>query len=221
MEILILLAIIILPIWAQTNVMNVIHKYLRVKATNGMSGAEVAKFILEQEGITNVSVKQTSGTLSDHYNPSDKTVNLSQDVYARNSVASICIAAHEVGHAIQDATNYNGLKARNTIYPFAKTGGALASISILIGILAQATGLLYLGIICLGAILAFQMATLPVEFDASMRAMDRIKSYGLLSSEEVAGGEQVLRAAALTYIVAALTTFLNIVRLLMIARRSD
>lgn len=219
MELIILIAIIALPLWAQKNITTVIAKYSRVRILNGMTGSEVANYILQMEGIYDVEVKPIAGNLTDNFNPSNKTVNLSQTVYGSNSIAAACIAAHEVGHAIQHNQGYAGLATRNMIFPFARTGGQLASISILLGLLSGATGLFTFGIICLGAILAFQVATLPVEYNASERALVKLENYGLLNSNEIEGGREVLKAAALTYLMAAISTFLNIIRLIGIANR--
>lgn len=219
MELIILIAIIALPLWAQKNIMNVIGKYSRVGIQNGMTGAEIADYILQTEGIYDVEVKPIAGSLTDNFNPSNKTVNLSQTVYGSRSIAAACIAAHEVGHAIQHHEGYAGLATRNMIFPFARTGGQLASISILFGLIFSATGLFTFGIICLGAILAFQVATLPVEYNASDRALNKLTEYGLLTSTEMSGGREVLKAAALTYLMAAISTFLNIIRLIGLSNR--
>lgn len=217
MGLILLIAIIGLPLWAQSNITNVIRKYSRVRVQNGMTGAEVAQYILHTEGIYDVEVKPIGGQLTDNYNPRDNTVNLSSAVYQGNSIASVCIAAHEVGHAIQHHEKYRALNTRNAIFPFARTGGQLASISILIGFIAQLPGLITFGIICLVAILAFQLATLPVEYNASTRALSKLEQFGLLSTSELAGGKEVLKAAALTYLMAAISTFLNIIRLIGIS----
>ncbi len=219
MEIIILILIIALPLWAQKNITKVIAKYSRISVVNNLTGKDVAEYILQMQGITDVEVKPIQGNLTDNFNPRNKTVNLSQTVYNQSSIAAVCIAAHEVGHAIQHHENYAGLNARNIIFPFARTGGQLATISILLGFLFQAMGLLTFGIICLCAILAFQVATLPVEYDASARALNKLDEYGLLTSSELTGGKEVLRAAALTYLMAAISTLLNIIRLIMISNR--
>lgn len=219
MELILLIAIIALPLWAQKNIMNVIGRYSRVNTMSGKTGKEVAEFILQTEGIYDVTVTPTNGRLTDNYNPSNKTVNLSQTVYGSTSIAAACIAAHEVGHAIQHHERYAGLATRNMILPFARLGGQLASVSILIGLLTQASGLFTFGIVCLGAILAFQVATLPVEYNASERALVKLENYGLLTSGEMEGGQAVLKAAALTYLMAAISTLLNIIRLVGIANR--
>lgn len=219
MKLIILIAIIALPIWAQKNITSVIGKYSRVGIQNGMTGAEIAHYILQTEGIYDVEVKPIAGNLTDNFNPKNKTVNLSQTVYGSNSIAAACIAAHEVGHAIQHHEQYAGLATRNMIFPFARTGGQLASVSILLGLISGAAGLFTFGIICLGAILAFQVATLPVEYNASERALNKLNQYGLLTSTEMNGGREVLKAAALTYLMAAISTLLNIVRLIGIANR--
>lgn len=219
MELIIFIAIIALPLWAQSNITKVIGRYSRVRIQNGMTGAEIAHYILQSEGIYDVTVQSISGHLTDNFNPKNKTVNLSQSVYGSNSIAAACIAAHEVGHAIQHQEQYAGLATRNMIFPFARTGGQLASISILLGFIASASGLIMFGVVCLGAILAFQVATLPVEYNASDRALNKLEQYGLLTSGEMEGGRAVLRAAALTYLMAAISTFLNIIRLIGIANR--
>lgn len=219
MDLILLIAIIALPIWAQINVTRVIKKYSRIRSQRGMTGAEVAQYILETEGIHDVEVRATGGNLTDNFNPKDKTVNLSQTVYGSNSIAAACIAAHEVGHAIQHHEQYAGLATRNMIFPFARTGGQLASISILIGFIAGASGLIMFGVVCLGAILAFQLATLPVEFNASARALVKLEQYGILQDTEIQSGREVLKAAALTYLMAAITTLLNIIRIIGIADR--
>ncbi len=218
MQLLILLLIIGLPLWAQKNIKSVIGKYSRVAIQNGMTGHEIAEYILRLEGITDVKVQAIGGSLTDNYNPMNKTVNLSQTVYGSKSIAAACIAAHEVGHAIQHHQGYAGLSARNKIFPFAKTGGQLASVSILLGLIAGFAELFVFGIVCLGAILAFQVATLPVEYNASDRALEKLEGYGLLTSGELVGGQKVLKAAALTYLMAAISTLLNIIRLIGLAR---
>ncbi len=219
MELLILIAIIALPLWAQKNIMSVIAKYSRVGVKNDMTGAEIATYILHSEGIYDVEVKQIAGNMTDNFNPKDKTVNLSQTVYGQRTIAAACIAAHEVGHAIQHHNEYPGLATRNMIFPFARTGGQLASISILFGLLSGAMGLFTFGIVCLGAILAFQVATLPVEYDASARALNKLEQLNLVTTDELNGSREVLKAAALTYLMAAISTFLNILRLVSIANR--
>ncbi|WOO87997.1 zinc metallopeptidase [Mollicutes bacterium LVI A0039] len=218
MQFIILIAIIGLPLWAQKNIMSVIGKYSRVAIQNGMTGREVAEYILNYEGITDVRVQAIGGSMTDNFNPQNKTVNLSQTVYASKSIAAACIAAHEVGHAIQHHQGYSGLVVRNLIFPFARTGGQLAAVTILLGLISGFTGLFTFGIICLTAILLFQVATLPVEYNASDRALEKLEHYGLLTSGELNGASKVLRAAALTYLMAAISTFLNIIRLVGLAR---
>lgn len=219
MGFILIIAIIGLPLWAQSNITSVIGRYSKIRIQNGMTGAEIAQYILQTEGIYDVEIKQIGGRLTDNFNSKNKTVNLSPSVYQGNSIASACIAAHEVGHAIQYHQQYAGLATRNIIFPFAQTGGQLASISILIGLFSGASGFIMFGVICLVAILAFQLATLPVEYNASDRALSKLEQFGLLSSSEIVGGKAVLRAAALTYLMAAISTFLNIVRLIGIAGR--
>lgn len=219
MDIILIILMIGLPMWAQANVTSVISKYTKVGTTGGLTGAQVAQMILDREGITDVQINAINGSLTDNYNPMRKTVNLSQPIYGSTSIAAVSVAAHEVGHAIQHARGYKGLALRNVVYPFARFGGAISGVAIIFGFVMQAVGLIYIGIIGLVGILLFQLATLPVEFNASARALDILNSTGILTASEMDGGAKVLKAAALTYLMAAISTFLNILRLLAIARR--
>lgn len=218
---LILIIMIILPMMVQSNVQKTTMKYSKVRNENGLTGKEVAQIILDKEGITDVQILPISGQLTDNYNPGKKTLNLSESVYNDDSVTAAAIAAHEVGHAIQHQKHYSGLTFRNFVFPFAQFGSRVAGISILIGIIAQATNWLYFGIIALIFIFIFQLATLPVEFNASSRAMNRLQKYNLVSDEHVEAAGEVLKTASLTYLTAALVSLLNILRLLAVARNND
>lgn len=218
---LVFLIIIVLPLVVQRNLYAVINKYNRQGIIRNLTGAEVAQLILHEEGIYDVEVVMTRGQLTDNYNPSNKTVNLSPNVYNGRSVSSVSIAAHEVGHAIQHHQKYFGLAVRSAVLPFAMTGGKISGIAIIVGIISQVTGLLYIGAISLAAILIFQLATLPVEFDASNRALVKLQSLSLVQGNEIVGSKKVLRAAAYTYVVATIVTFLNMLRILAFARRND
>ncbi len=216
---LIFIVMIMLPLWATTNVKNTIKKYSQIKVKSGLTGAQVAQIIIDKEGITGITIKQVEGQLTDNYNPTNQTVSLSKDIYSGDSISSVAVASHEIGHVIQHHENYFGLKLRSLVLPMASTGSKFAGMAIFIGLLSQATGLFYFGIFCLVAILLFQVATLPVEFNASKRALVKLNQYGLLETSEIDGSRVVLRSAALTYLTAVVVTLLNILRLIAISRR--
>ncbi len=208
--------IILIPLWAQMKVKGAYRKYSQVSASSGMTGAQVARTILDNNGLYNVRVEETHGVLSDHYDPRSKTVRLSTGNYHGVSVAGAAVAAHEVGHAIQDAQDYAFLRFRHALVPVANLGSNLSWILILIGIFAQISGFLLLGIVCMAAAVLFQIVTLPVEFNASSRAMDEIVAAGVIRNDEERETRKVLNAAALTYVAAALVAVLELVRLLLI-----
>lgn len=192
------------------------NKYSRVNTIEGMTGADVARGILNSKGITDVSVVQsTGGLLSDHFDPRTKTVALSPKVYGQSTIASVAVAAHEVGHAIQHHEAYAFISLRNKILPAAIVSGNLAMIPIMIGFFGSDT-FFWIGIAMLGVTALFQLVTLPVEFDASFRAISIIKSDGMLVESEQAGAQKMLTAAALTYVAALAATLLNILRLIAI-----
>ncbi|MCD1159948.1 MULTISPECIES: zinc metallopeptidase [Peribacillus] len=207
--------IILIPIYAQMKVKRTYKKYSKVSASSGMSGAETARAILDQNGLFNVRVEETPGMLSDHYDPRDKTVRLSSDNYHGHSVAGVAVAAHEVGHAIQDKEAYAFLRFRHALVPVANFGSNISWILILIGMLASIPGLLLAGIVFMAAAVLFQVITLPVEFNASSRAMDQLVSAGVIRNDEERETKKVLSAAAMTYVAAALVAVLELVRLLL------
>ena len=168
--------IILIPIYAQMKVKSTYKKYSQVSASSRMTGAETARAILDQNGLYNVRVEETHGVLSDHYDPRDKTVRLSSDNYHGHSVAGVAVAAHEVGHAIQDKEGYAFLRVRHALVPVANIGSNLSWILILIGIFANLSGFLLAGIVFMAAAVLFQIVTLPVEFNASSRAMNQVVS---------------------------------------------
>lgn len=208
--------IILIPLWAQMKVKGAYRKYSQVPASSGMTGAQVARTILDNNGLYHVRVEETHGVLSDHYDPRSKTVRLSTGNYHGASVAGAAVAAHEVGHAIQDAQDYAFLRFRHALVPVANLGSNLSWILIMIGIFAQISGFLLLGIVCMAAAVLFQVVTLPVEFNASSRAMDEIVVAGVIRNDEERETRKVLNAAALTYVAAALVAVLELVRLLLI-----
>ncbi|MCR2820225.1 zinc metallopeptidase [Lederbergia panacisoli] len=209
--------IIIIPIWAQMKVKSAYTKYSKIPTSAGMSGAEVARRILDANGLSNVAVRETQGVLSDHYNPLNKTVFLSSSNYHQHSVAGAAVAAHEVGHAIQDKEGYAALRFRHALVPVVNITSKFAWIFIMIGILVTAMpNFLLIGIILMAAGVVFQIVTLPVEFNASSRAMDQIVSLGLISNAEERDARKVLSAAAMTYVAAAAVAVLELVRLILI-----
>ncbi|WP_210365468.1 zinc metallopeptidase [Bacillus sp. REN3] len=208
--------IILIPLWAQFRVKGTYKKYSQVASSSRMAGAEVARKILDDNGLYNVGVEETQGYLSDHYDPRSKVVRLSTENFHGHSVAAAAIAAHEVGHAIQDAQDYAFLRFRHALVPVANLGSNFSWILIMIGILANLTGMLLLGIIFMAAAVVFQIITLPVEFNASNRAMDLVVSNGIIRNDEERETRKVLSAAALTYVAAAAVAVLELVRLVLI-----
>lgn len=214
--------IMIVPIWAQFKVKNTYKKYSKVSTSEGMTGAEVARRILDANGLYEVQVKESRGFLSDHYNPMNKTVNLSSDNYHRTSVAGAAVAAHEVGHAIQDQQGYAALRFRHALVPVANISSNIAWVFVIIGLLSTAmSGMLLVGIVLMAAGVLFQLVTLPVEFNASNRAMDQMVSLGMISNREEGDAKKVLNAAAMTYVAAAAVAVMELVRLLMIYMGRD
>lgn len=215
--------ILLLPIYAQMKVKGTYKKYAEVPARRGMTGAQVARMILDHHGLTDVRVVPTQGVLSDHYNPATKTVALSEDNYYNSSLAGIAVAAHEVGHAIQHKEAYSFLTLRSKLVPVASFSSNASWVFILIGVLASSSGLLLVGIALLFAGVLFQVVTLPVEFDASKRAMNEVVSLGIIGNDEERGAKKVLNAAAMTYVAAAAVAVLELARLVLmyIGMRSD
>ncbi|MBQ6841417.1 MAG: zinc metallopeptidase [Bacilli bacterium] len=212
---------IVIPLIADLNVKGTYKKYLKVKNSNKLTGQEVARQILDKHGLQNVYVVETSGYLSDHYDPKRKVVRLSKAVYEGETVASIAIAAHECGHAIQDKEGYMYMRFRSFIFPMVNIATSISYYIILIGILLQILDLLYLGIAFTMLGLIFQIVTLPVEFNASKRAKDELDSLHIVKSDEAKGVKKVLRSAALTYVAGVLASAIQILRLVLIARNND
>lgn len=208
--------VLLLPIYAQMKVKSTYNKFSKVGSQRGMTGAQVARMILDQHGLTDVRVVPTQGILSDHYNPATKTVALSESNYYESSLAGIAVAAHEVGHAIQHKEAYSFLTLRSKLVPVANISSNMSWIFVIIGMLSQMSGLLLLGIVLLAAGVLFQIVTLPVEFDASKRAMNEVVSLGIIGNNEEAGARKVLNAAAMTYVAAAAVAVLELVRLVLI-----
>lgn len=213
--------LILIPLWAQGKVKSAYKKYSKVPTSSQMTGAEVARRILDDNGLYHVTIEQTKGTLSDHYDPRSKVVRLSRDIYQGRSMASSAVAAHEVGHAMQDQEEYAFLKFRSALVPVANFGSNISFILILAGIFLQLSGLILFGIIFMSAAVLFQLVTLPVEFDASNRAMTQLVSTGIIRNDEERETKKVLNAAAMTYVAAALVALLELARFVMIFLNSN
>ncbi len=218
---LILIPAIIISLWAQTKVNSTFNKYVKVASYKGYNGAEVARIILDSNGLNYIPIEVTQGKLSDHYDPSKKVLRLSQDVYYGTSVASIGVAAHEVGHAIQHKNAYGPLKLRSAAVPMANIGSNFSWILFFLGLVLGIQPLVSAGILLFAAVVIFQLITLPVEFDASARALKEIKDRDILYGDEVVGAKKVLDAAAMTYVAAALMAISQLLRLIIISRRDD
>ena len=214
---LILIPAILISAWAQFKISSTFNKYSTVRSINGYTGAQVARILLNDAGLQEVEIQQVPGRLSDHYDPRAKVLRLSSDVYGSTSVASIGVAAHEVGHAIQDKESYSALVFRNAIVPVVNFSSSLSWILFFIGILLSYSTLVTIGIILFSVVVLFQLVTLPVEFNASSRALKLLEARGILYDKEVDGARKVLSAAALTYVAATLMAVLQLVRLLLIA----
>ena len=217
----ILIVTVLITLIAQAFVSSSYSKYKKVKNKKGVTGAEVAREILAKNGLENIYVVEVAGNLTDHYDPSRKTVRLSKDIYNGTSVAAIAVASHECGHAIQDKENYTFLKIRAALVPLVNFSSVAGYIAILIGILFSSLQLFWVGILLEAVILVFQLVTLPVEFNASNRALKKIEEYDLVNLEELTGAKKMLRAAAFTYVASAATALLQILRLILIARDRD
>nr|WP_114570977.1 zinc metallopeptidase [Exiguobacterium flavidum] len=217
MNYLIYLAIImIIPIWAQMRVRSTYKKFKEVPIESGVTGAQVADFIMKQNGIHDVAIEPVRGTMTDHYDPTNKVVRLSEDVYYGSTVSSASIAAHEIGHVIQDASGYGMMRLRHRIAPVASITSNLSFPLLLGGMLLGMTGLAQIGVILMLGAVIFQLITLPVEFDASKRAMAELSSHGIITANEERGSRRVLNAAAWTYVAATLVAVAEFLRLALL-----
>lgn len=211
---------------ASARVKGTFNKYSQLRSMSGMNGAQVAQRVLQAAGIYDVQLRHVSGSLTDHYDPRTKTVNLSDPVYNATSVAALGVAAHECGHAIQHAKSYAPLSIRSALVPIANFGSMLAWPVILIGLLfnTRSSGLIIdIGILLFSAAVLFQLVTLPVEFDASRRALVMLRTQGILSDDELKYTRKVLKSAALTYVASAAAAILQLLRIILITngRRRD
>ncbi len=218
---LLLIPAMIFAFYAQRRVSSAYGKYSQVGNMRGMTGYQAARHILHANGLTEVSVEEVGGKLSDHYDPRDKTVRLSSENYHQPSVAALSIAAHEVGHALQHAQGYAPLKLRHSILPVSNFGSMLAFPLAIIGLLFSAPSLISIGILVFTAVIAFHLVTLPVEFNASSRAIEQLTRHGLVAEREAREAKKVLNAAALTYVAAASMAVVNLIRLLILRNMAD
>lgn len=220
MDIILYILALALVFWAQYKVKGAYSHFSTVRTIKQMSGSSVARKILDSQGLNNVQVQLSkNGLLSDHFDPKNNTVNLSPKVFNDSSIASVAIAAHEVGHAIQYAENYSMISVRNSILPLAIVSGNLGWVAAIIGLLSGIESIFYIGIIMLIIIAAFQLITLPIEFDASNRALIHLESGEFINFEEKADVKSMLSAAAMTYVAALISTIFQILRLLLLSNR--
>lgn len=216
---LLLIPALLLTVYAQIRVSSTFNKYAKVRSGRGLTGAEGARMLLDSSGLQNVTIEVIGGRLSDHYDPRSRTLGLSRDVAEGASLASLGVAAHEVGHAVQHAEGYAPMKLRSLLVPAASLGSNLGYILFLAGLIFFNSPLLVnVGILFFSAAVFFTVVTLPVELDASRRALASLSEKGILVSNEIDGARAVLRAAALTYLAAALMAILNLVRMILISR---
>lgn len=225
--VLLVLPCILLALWASANVNSTFKKYSGQFSSRGITGAEAARRVLSANGVTGVRIESVPGNLTDHYDPKSNVIRLSQNVFSSSSTAAIGVACHEAGHAVQYAKSYGPIKIRAAIIPITNIGSKLAMPLILLGLAlsfleGMSYAFVYLGIACFGLSLVFQLVTLPVEFNASRRAMAAIQQGDILTKEEQVGARKTLRAAAMTYVAATAVALAQLVRLLLIfGRRRD
>lgn len=218
-----LIPAILLSLYAQYRISSSYKKYSKIRSETGLTGAQAARGLLNSSGLYDVRVEPIGGRLSDHYDPSTRVIRLSEDVYHGNSLSSVAVAAHETGHALQHASGYFPMQLRSSFVPVANFGSGAGPILIMVGLFMPTFDwLLQLGILAFTFAVIFQVITLPVEFNASNRAMSLLQERGMLGGNEMGGARSVLNAAALTYLAAALAAVLQLVRFILIARgRSD
>lgn len=209
---------LLLSLYAQFKVKSAFSKYSQVQTMRKISGKEAAALLLRSNSISDVSIQRIGGSLSDHYDPSHKVLRLSEPVYDKTSIAAVGVAAHETGHAIQDKEKYAPLVLRSTLVPVANIGSSAGPYLALAGIIFRMNLLLKIGIILFACAVLFYLVTLPVEIDASRRALKVLEHNAVLSQEELKGAKKVLSAAALTYVASALTAMANLLRLILISR---
>ena len=223
----ILIPAIIFTMYAQSKVNSNFRRYSNIRNARNMTGAEAARRMLDANGLTNVQIEQTRGSLTDHYDPRKRVLRLSQSVYGVNSIAAVSVACHEAGHAVQHAESYKPLKVRNSIVPLVNFASSLTWPLVILGIILLANGsymgdlLFNIGVITMLAVILFHTVTLPVEFNASSRALKQMDELGIIAEEENTGAKKVLRAAAMTYVAALATAIANLLRILAMRGSRD
>ena len=217
-----LLAIsLLITMGAQAFITSSYNKYKKVNNTKGITGAEVARKLLDKHGLQDIKVQATSGELSDHYDPKARVIRLSEGIYDKATVAAVAVACHECGHAIQDKNKFLFLRIRSSLVPVVNFCSYAGYIAIVLGGILSMMGLIWAGIIAEVIILLFQLVTLPVEFDASKRGLNEVKEEGFLTENELSGGKVMLTSAALTYVASVATAIIQILRLVLIYGRRD
>lgn len=211
---------LIFAMWAQYNVKSTFSKYSKVPSDRGMTGYQAARLILDANGLTHVRIEAVAGDLTDHYDPKANVIRLSQTVYGVQTAAAVGVAAHEAGHAVQYATNYMPIRIRSAIIPMTNIGSTLSWPLVLLGIILSWRPIAMLGVILFSLSVVFQLVTLPVEFNASRRALAALNDSGM-TDENVDAAKKVLTAAALTYVAALATAIANLLRLISIVNRND
>lgn len=212
----VLLPAILLAVWAQNKVKSTFEQYSRVRSRRGITGREAARAILTSYGLGSMPIKPIAGQLTDHYDPQSRSLSLSEPVYDSTSIAAIGVAAHEVGHAVQHATGYKPLALRNSIVPVVNLTNMASWPLFLMGLIVGNSRLMNIGILLFVGVVVFHLVTLPVELDASRRALKVLSSNGMMDGEEVTGARKVLGAAAMTYVAALVQSVLQLVRLLLL-----
>lgn len=221
LDVILMLIIIVLPLYANIKINSTYSKYSKKQNSGKLTGKEVAEKILEMNGLNNVKVGRINGSLTDHYDPRNKTISLSDGIYNSNSISACAVAAHEVGHAIQDKERYSMLVFRSKLVPIVNFTSRLSSILVFSGFIFDLFNFITIGAILLTVGLFFQLITLPVEFDASKRAKEELQKCGLIEKQDTKGATKVLKAAAFTYVAGFLASALQIARLLLISRNRD
>lgn len=221
LDVILMLIIIVLPLYANIKINSTYSKYSKKQNSGKLTGKEVAEKILEMNGLSNVKVGRINGSLTDHYDPRNKTISLSDGIYNSNSISACAVAAHEVGHAIQDKERYSMLVFRSKLVPVVNFTSRLSSILVFSGFIFDLFNFITIGAILLTVGLFFQLITLPVEFDASKRAKEELQKCGLIEKQDTKGATKVLKAAAFTYVAGFLASALQIARLLLISRNRD
>ena len=212
--IVLVLPALLLGMWAQNRVNSAFSRYSQVRAYRGYTGAMAAELILRENGINDVRIERIAGNLTDHFDPRSKVIRLSDSVFGSSSIAAIGVAAHEAGHAVQHAVGYFPIRIRNLFVPVANFGSKISVPLIILGVVLSFQGLITFGILLFSTVAIFQLITLPVEFDASRRALEVLGGTGLLEGEEINGAKKVLSAAAMTYVAALISSVAQLLRLI-------